>query len=141
GRRLHPLVRGRRGDALEQGPHVVPGGAEGHGHRGRVDDGEDDPGPHRAPGARQPGHATGRATIGWVANAGGHTTARVPGATHSQMTLDAARLAPASGAPGGARSTPLPLASVPRGSLVRTAAAATAFTPSPLAPGSTWASS
>src|SRR6266545_2220493 len=75
--------------------------------------------------------------MAWVANAGGHTTARVRTATHSQTTLAAFRFSPASAAPGGARSRPPPLAKLPTGSLVVSAAAATAAGVAVLAAGNT----
>src|SRR3989454_10890924 len=53
--------------------------------------------------------------MGCVENAGGHTTARVLGRTHSQITLVALRLDPASGFPGGAKNNPLPLGRAPGG--------------------------
>src|SRR5207245_11139487 len=67
-----------------------------------------------------------RTTMGCVENAGGQTTARVFGRTHSQMTLVAVRLAPASECPDGAKNNPLPLGSAPGGSRICPAARATA---------------
>src|SRR5207253_6164133 len=62
----------------------------------------------------------------WVANWGGHTTARRPSPTHSQITLAALRLAPASEVPGRPKARPLPFGNPPSGMLVVSAAEATA---------------
>src|SRR3990172_7878141 len=64
--------------------------------------------------------------IGCVAKAGGQTTARVFGCTHSQITLVANALAPASGWPGLMKLNPLPLGSPPGASRTASAAFATA---------------
>src|SRR5579875_3337685 len=75
--------------------------------------------------------------MGWVASAGGHTRARVYGATHSQITLAARRFSPAWGVPGAPKRSPLPLGSEPRGRFARRADSATAGGEKSRAAGST----
>ncbi len=57
--------------------------------------------------------------MGSVANAGGQMTAASPGDTHSQMTLAAATLSPASGVSGAPNRSPLPFGRLPRGQVDR----------------------
>ena len=64
--------------------------------------------------------------MAWVANSGGQTSARVYGATHSQITLVALRFSPASEDVGAPNASPLPLGSAPGGSFDCRIAAATA---------------
>ena len=57
------------------------------------------------------------AAMSAVANWGGQVTSRRFTSVHSQMTLAARRLAPASAPPMGANSRPLPLGRPPAGTL------------------------
>src|SRR5439155_18175249 len=125
-----------RDEAVEHGPHRSPGHmrrhAQGNEIGRRAQEPRDDHAARRR--RRRIVHAEmGRAVTSWVANTGGHTTARCLGATHSHITLCAARFWPASVVPGGAMSMPLPLGSEPDGALVCRAAVATAAGSSDLA--------
>ena len=64
--------------------------------------------------------------MGWVAKDGGQITAACPGETHSQITLAAATLSPASGVPSAPNRSPLPFGRLPRGRFIVRAVSATA---------------
>ena len=112
GGRVHPAVGLRRPDAVQE---------RSARERREVSRERGEPGvgrhaQHADDDRRAPAHHASDAlgSMGSVANAGGQMTAASPGATHSQITLAAARLSPASGVPGAPNRRPLPFGRLPR---------------------------
>src|SRR5207253_7769509 len=122
-RRLHPVIRQGLYESVQHWPARER--AQPPAHRSEDDVGEGHQ-PARNQGLARAAHdATRMALIPVVAKTGGHTTARRSTATHSQITLAASRLAPASGVPGEPKARPLPFGRLPWGMWTRSAIAAT----------------
>ena len=124
GGRLHPSVRGRRREPVQERAPRERAEVAGPQRRHSVDRGDRETDAERA---RPDAHGSGSSrSIGLVAYRGGQTTAYSPGACHCHTTLLARTFAPAVTVPGSPNRNPLPLGSEPSGRSTAFAAVAIA---------------